>query len=56
MPHSNSLLALLLEFEELFDGMLRDWKLPTVSFELKDGVKPYHGRPYLSQKYTRLLS
>ncbi len=40
------LLALLLQFEELFDGMLRDWKLPPVSFESKDGAKLYHGRPY----------
>ncbi len=33
--HCNLLLALLLKFEELFDGMLGDWKLPPVSFELK---------------------
>jgi hypothetical protein len=46
MPHWNSLLALLLKLEELFDGILRDWKLPPVSFELKEGAKPYHGRPY----------
>jgi hypothetical protein len=32
----NSLLALLLKFEELFDGMLGDWKLPPVSFYLKE--------------------
>ncbi len=44
--HCNSLLALLLKFEELFDGTLGDWKLPPVSFELKKGAKPYHGRPY----------
>jgi hypothetical protein len=44
--HCNSLLSLLLKFEELFDGMLGDWKLPPVSFELKEGAKPYHGRPY----------
>ncbi len=44
--HCNSLLALLLKFEELFDCMLRDWKLPPVSFELKEGAKPYHDRPY----------
>ncbi len=44
--HRNSLLALLLKFEELFDGMLGNWKLPPVSFELKEGAKPYHGRPY----------
>ncbi len=36
-PHWNSLLALLLKYEELFDGMLGDWKLPPVSFELKEG-------------------
>jgi hypothetical protein len=45
-PHCNSLLALLLKFEELFDGMLGDWKLPPVSFESKEGAKPYHSRPY----------
>jgi hypothetical protein len=42
-PHCNSLLALLLKFEELFDGMPRDWKLLPVSFELKEGAKLYHG-------------
>jgi hypothetical protein len=46
MPHCNLLLALLLKFKELFGGMLRDWKLLPVSFELKEGAKPYHGRPY----------
>jgi hypothetical protein len=40
------LLALLLKFEELFDGTLGDWKLLPVSFELKKGAKPYHSRPY----------
>ncbi len=45
-PHRNSLLALLLKFEELFDGKLGDWKLPPVSFKLKEGAKLYHGRPY----------
>ncbi len=44
--HCNSLLVLLLKFEELFDGTLGDWKLLPVSFELKEGAKPYHGRPY----------
>ncbi len=43
--HCNSLLAMLLKFEELSDGTLGDWKLPPVSFELKEGAKPYHGRP-----------
>jgi hypothetical protein len=44
--HRNLLLVLLLKFEELFKGMLGDWKLPPVSFELKEGANPYHGRPY----------
>jgi hypothetical protein len=40
------LLSVLLKFELLFDGTLGDWKLLPVSFELKEGMKPYHGRPY----------
>jgi hypothetical protein len=36
----------LLKFKPLFNGTLGDWKLPPVSFELKEGMKPYHGRPY----------
>jgi hypothetical protein len=40
------LLSVLLKFKPLFDGTLGDWKLPPVSFELKKGMKPYHGRPY----------
>ncbi len=46
MPHRNLLLRLLLKYKELFDGTLEDWKLPPVSFQLKEGAKPYHGRPY----------
>jgi hypothetical protein len=37
---------LLLDFESLFDGTLGDWNRPPVSIELKEGAKPYHGRPY----------
>ncbi len=33
-------------FELLFNGTLGDWKLLLVSFELKEGMKPYHGKPY----------
>jgi hypothetical protein len=40
------LLSLLLNYESLFDGTLGDWNMPPVSIELKDGAKPYHGRPY----------
>jgi hypothetical protein len=56
MPHQNSLLALLLKYKELFYGTLGDWKLPPVSIELKEGAKPYHGRPYPILKFTRPLS
>jgi hypothetical protein len=40
------LLSVLIEFKPLFDGTFGDWKLLPVSFELKEGMKPYHGRPY----------
>jgi hypothetical protein len=36
----------LLKVELLFDGTLGDWKVPPVSFELKEGMKSYHGWPY----------
>ncbi len=48
---------MLLKFEELFDGTLGDWKLPLVSFELKEGAKPYHGRPYpIPKKHKATLT
>jgi hypothetical protein len=37
------LLSLLLKFEPLFNGTLGEWKLPSVSFELEEGI---NGRPY----------
>jgi hypothetical protein len=40
------LLSVLLKFESLFHGTLGAWKLPPVSFDLNEGMKPYHGRPY----------
>ena len=40
------LLELLTEFEPLFDGTLGAWKTKPVSFELKEGSKPYHGRAF----------
>jgi hypothetical protein len=50
------LLTVLLIFESLFDGTLGDWSLPPVSFELKEGMKPYHGRPYpIPHKHTAVL-
>jgi hypothetical protein len=37
------LLQLLTKYESLFDGFLGDWKTKPVSFQLKEGVSPYHG-------------
>ena len=42
----NELLEVLLEFEDLFDGTLGDWKTKPVSFELKRDAKPYHSRAF----------
>ncbi len=50
------LLSVLLNFESLFDGTFGDWKLLPVSIELKEGVKPYHDRPYpISHKHKAIL-
>jgi hypothetical protein len=38
------LLQLLQKYELLFDGTLGDWKTKPVSFQLKEGVSPYHGQ------------
>jgi hypothetical protein len=37
------LLQLLKKYELLFNGTLDDWKTKPVSFQLKEGVSPYHG-------------
>jgi hypothetical protein len=42
----NMLLQLLQKYELLFDGTLGDWKTKPVSFQLKEGVSPYHGRAF----------
>jgi hypothetical protein len=52
-PERESLLTLLLKFEQLFDGTLGNWNLPPVSFELKEGAKPFHGRPFLIPKIQK---
>jgi hypothetical protein len=50
------LLSVLLKLELFFDGTLGDWKLPPVSFELKEGMKPHHGRPYpIPHKHKAVL-
>ena len=50
LQDQNLLLELLTEFEELFDGTLGDWNTEPMSFELKEGAKPYHGKAYPVQK------
>ncbi len=40
------LLQLLTIYEPLFDGTLGDWKTKLVSFQLKEGVSPYHGQAF----------
>jgi hypothetical protein len=42
----NKLLKLLKKFEPLFDGTLGHWRTKPVSFQLKEGVTPYHGRAF----------
>ncbi len=47
------LLSVLLKFELLFNSTLGDWKPPV---ELKEGMKPYHGRPYpITHKHEAIL-
>ncbi len=40
------LLQLLTKYELLFDDTLGDWKTKPVSFQLKEGVSPYHGQAF----------
>ncbi len=48
--------SVLPKFESLFDGTLGDLNLPPVSFELKEGMKPYHGRLYpIQHKHKAVL-
>ncbi len=50
------LLSVLLRFQSLFDGTLGDWNLLPVFFELKEGINPYHNRPYpIPHKYKAVL-
>ncbi|MCP4748108.1 MAG: hypothetical protein GY874_18535, partial [Desulfobacteraceae bacterium] len=39
-------LMLLLDYKELFDGTLRNWQTEPVSFKLKPGTTPFHGKAY----------
>ncbi len=40
------LLQIFKKYELLFDGTLGDWKTKPISFQLKEGVSPYHGQAF----------
>jgi hypothetical protein len=44
------LLKLLTDFEPLFNGRLGAWKTTPVSFELKEGAKPYNRQAFTITK------
>jgi hypothetical protein len=44
--NKKKLLQLLKKYKSPFDGTLGDWKTKPVSFQLKDGVSPYHGQAF----------
>jgi hypothetical protein len=44
--HQKKVLQLLRKYESLFGGTLGDWKTKLFSFQLKEGVSPYHGRAF----------
>ncbi len=46
LPDQNKWLDLLMKYKDLFGGTLGGWNTEPVSFELKEGVKPHHGRAY----------
>ncbi len=50
------LLKLLTKYELLFDGTLGDWRTKPVSFQLREGVSPYHGQAFPVPKFTKTPS
>jgi hypothetical protein len=47
------LLQLLMKYESLFNGTFGDCKTTPVSFQLKEGATPYHGRAFPVPKIHR---
>jgi hypothetical protein len=43
---SKEVTAATKKYESLFDGTLGDWRTKLVSFQLKEGVSPYHGQTF----------
>jgi hypothetical protein len=50
IDQQKKLLQQLIKYESLFDGTLGEWKIKPVSFQLKEGVSPYHGQVFLVPK------
>jgi hypothetical protein len=50
------LLQLLKKYELLLSGTLGNWKTKLVSFQLKEGLSPYHGRAFPVPKSTKMPS
>ncbi len=50
VPVREKLLKLLTKFKDLFDGTLGNYYTEPVSLKLKEGAKPYHGKPFPTPK------
>ena len=46
VKHKYSLLELLQNYEEMFDGTLGKYTGSNYTIELKENVKPYHAKPF----------
>jgi hypothetical protein len=53
VDQQKKILRFLKKYESLFDGTLGDLKTKPVSFKLKEGVSPYHGRAFPVPKIHR---
>ncbi len=47
------LLQQLTKYESLFDSTLGGWKTKPLSFQLKEGVSPYHGQAFPVPKVNK---
>ncbi len=56
IDQQKKLLQLLKKYESLFNNTLGDWKTKPVSFQLKEGVSPYHGQAFPVPKSTKTPS
>ena len=54
ISEKQKLLKLLRKFEPMFNGQLGQWTGPAYDIELKEGVTPYHARPFTVPKCYEL--